>query len=235
LQSFLKSEEIKSILENIKEDVIMVLGWDWTILRAIRKHYKEKKVFLPINFWTKWFLLNDKKYIWNNNEFITNEYPLIDCEVKVQDKIYQNIAFNEVIIKETECQMLDLNISINDKHFLDLQWDWLIVSTPAWSTWYNSSLHGPILPHISNNFVITYKAAWKPKRKTPTIIKNNKIIKIESQNRLSPIWVYIDWIKLAKSENEKMYISIKKSKYKIKILISEKYKKIWDNKWLEEH
>ena len=131
--------------------------------------------------------------------------------------------------------MIDLDISINKKQFLNLQWDWLLISTPAWSTWYNSSLYGPIMPHSSNSFVITYMAAWKPKRQAPSIVENKSKIKINNQNRLNPIWVYVDWnTNLIKTKEEQIEIRIKKSKYKVKLLISKNYKEIWDNKVLEE-
>lgn len=234
LKSFLESEKIKMILENMKQDVIMVLGWDGTILRAIRKHYKKEKAFLPINFWTKWFLLNDKDYISENSEFISRVYPLIDCKVKTEDKKFKSIAFNEIVVKETDCKMVDLDISVNEKQFLNLQWDWLLVSTPAWSTGYNSSLYWPILPHNSNSFVMTYIASWIPKRQVPTIIDSKSNIKINNKNRLNPIWIYADWQEIYKTSNEEIKVEIKKSKYKVKLLIEENYEEIWDNKVLQE-
>lgn len=234
LKSFLESKKIKQILEWIKQDIIMILGWDGTMLRAIRKHYKKQKAFLPINFWTKWFLLNDIDYISKKSEYISREYPLINTKVKTSNKKYKNIAFNEVVIKETDCKMIELNISVNNNQFLNLQWDWILISSPAWSTWYNSSLHWPILPHKSNSFVLTPKAAWKPKRQAPTVLENNKKININNSWRLNPIWIYVDWLELYKSDNEVINIEISKSKYKVELLIAKDYENIWDNKILQE-
>jgi len=63
------------------------------------------------------------------------------------------------------------------KNSLDLKWDWIIISTPAWSTWSNFSNHWPILPHNSNSLVMTYLWAYEPKRHPSSIIQNtNKII-----------------------------------------------------------
>ena len=234
LKSFLESKKIKTILENMKQEVIMVLGWDGTILRAIRKHYKQEKAFLPINFWTKWFLLNDKNYISKSSEFISREYPLINCKVKTKNKIFKNIAFNEVVIKETDCKMIDLDISVNEKQFLNLQWDWLLISTPAGSTGYNSSLYWPILPHTSQSFILTPKAAWIPKRQSSVIFENKNNIKVSNQNRLNPIWIYADGQEIYKTNGEMINIEIKKSKYKIELLIAKNYEGIWDNKVLQE-
>ena len=235
LQKFLESKKLRQILENIKQDVIMVLGWDWTILRAIRKHYKEQKAFLPINFGTKWFLLNDKEYIKKSSEFVTREYPLLDLKIKTENEILKDIAFNEVVLKDIAWKMLDTNIKVNKNNSFDLQADWLLVSTPAWSTGYNSSLHWPILPHSSNSFVMTYMAAWKPKLQTPAVLENSSKIKIENQNRIHSVIVSADWNELIKTSPwEKIKLIVKKSKFSVKLLIEKLYEYKWDNKVLEE-
>jgi len=235
VQEFLESNKIKKVLEWINDDVIMVLGWDWTMLKAIWEHYKENKSFLPINFGTVWFLLNDKDFINKKTKFIKREYPLIDIKVKTDKELKKAVAFNEVIIKDIEWKMVDLDISVWNKHFLNLQWDWALISTPAWSTWSNFSNHWPIMPHSSNSFVMTYLWAYKPKRQPPTIIENTKKIKIENKWRINPIIINADWNKiLTTSKDQKVEVTIKKSKYVVEILISEKYKEQWDNKVLEE-
>jgi len=235
VQDFLKSKKIKNILESINENVIIVLGWDWTMLRAIGEYYKERKVFLPINFGTVWFLLNDKEAIDKKTKFIKREYPLIDIKVKTDQDQKKAVAFNELIIKDIEWKMVDLDISVWNKHFLNLQWDWALISTPAWSTWSNFSNHWPILPHSSNSFVMTYLWAYKPKRHPSSIIENTKKIKIENKWRINPIIINADWNKiLTIKKDQKVEVIIKKSKYIVEILISENYKGQWDNKVLEE-
>ncbi len=234
LKDFLKQKNIKRFLENIKQKVILVLGWDWTMLRAIRENYKKDLDFLGINFWSKWFLLNDKEYIWKNPDFITRIYPLIASKIITDEDIIKTISFNEIVIKETDCKMVDLNIKVNDIQSLDLQWDWVLVSTPAGSTGYNSSLNGLILPHTSNSFIVTPKAAWKPKRQAPFIIEDTAKVNIKNQNRLTPIWIYSDGQEILKTKNKEIQIEIKKSKYEVKLLIAKNYIKTWDNKILEE-
>jgi len=213
----------------------MVLGWDWTILRAIRKHYKKQQAFLPINFWTKWFLLNDKDYIDWESEFISRDYPLIKTKVEKENwKKIEDIAFNEIVIKDINWKMVDLNIEIKDKNSLNLQWDWILISTPAWSTWYNSSLYWPILPHTAKSFVMTPIAAWIPKRHPASIIENKNTINIKNQNRLWEIWIFADGQEVIKTWEEKIKVEIKNSKYKAKLLISKNYEEAWDNKVLQE-
>lgn len=235
LTEFLESKKILNILNNLKQDVIMVLGWDWTILKAIRKHYKEQKAFLPINFGTKWFLLNDKEFINKRSEFVQREYPLMDIKVKIEDKKIKDIAFNEFVIKDTDLKTVDLNITIDEKQVLNIKWDWLLISTPAGSTAYNSSLKWPILPHSSDHFTMPYMAAWEPKLQAPTILENDSVVKIKNQWRINSLIIGADSNPILRTKpGQKVKITIKKSKYKVKLLIENSYKKSWDNKVLEE-
>ena len=235
VQEFLSSKKIKKILEGFNEDIIMVLGWDWTILRAIREHYKEKKAFLPINFGTVWFLLNDKDYVNKKTKFTKREYPLIDVKVKAENEVKKAVAFNEFQLKDIDWKMVDLDISVNGEKNLDFKWDWILLSTPAWSTWSNFSNHGPILPHSSNSFVMTYLWAYSPKRHPSSIIENTNKIKINNKGRINSILLNVDWNQIIKTDkDEEIKVRIKKSKHKVTLLISEKYEDIWDNKVLAE-
>jgi NAD kinase len=235
LQNFLKSKKLEKILSWFKDEVIVVLWWDGTILRAIRSYYKDKKSFLPINFGSKWFLLNDKDFIKKKSEFVKREYPLLDLKVKTNWESFKDIAFNEVVLKDIDWKMLDLDISVGKSNFLNLKGDWLLVSTPAWSTWYNSSLYWPILPHSSNSFVMTYMAAWQPKHQAPAIIENTSKINVKNTWRIHWTSILADWNKiLTTSKNQDFKLIIKKSKHKVKFLIEKSYVNNWDNKVLEE-
>jgi len=235
LQEFLESKKLVKILENMKEDVIMVLGWDGTMLKAIRKYYKQEKAFLPINYGSRWFLLNNKNFVNKKSEFIEREYPLIDIKVESENKKFNDVAFNEIIVKDRAWKMVNLDIIIASENHLELKWDWLILSTPAGSTWSNFSNYWPLLPHSSNSFVITYLWSYSPKRNPPSIIENDDIIQIKNKWRINSILINADWNKILTTiKDQEVNITIKKSKYKVKLLIEKSYKKDWDNKVLEE-
>ena len=235
VQEFLESKKIKKVLKSFSEDIIMVLGWDWTMLKAIREYYKDDKAFLSINFWTKWFLLNDKDYIDKNSQFVKREYPIMKVKVETKEEIVENIAFNEFGIKDTDFKTVDLNINIDDKNTLNIKWDWLLISTPAWSTAYNASLKWPILPHSSDHFTMPYMAAWEPKLQTPTLINNDSIVKIKNQWRINSLVIGVDSNVIFRTKpNQEVEIIIKKSKYTVKLLIEKSYESTWDNKVLKE-
>lgn len=60
LQEYLDPSKLEQVISRVWTDVIVVLWWDGTMLRAIRENYQDTIPFLGINFWTLGFLLNDK-------------------------------------------------------------------------------------------------------------------------------------------------------------------------------
>ncbi len=220
-----KSDKIKIFLdkyldfifEKISEPIILVLWWDWTMLRAIRKYYKKNIAFLWINFGNIGFLLNEKKHIKNLSKYKIIKYPLLEVNYKLDNKIFSWICFNEVNINVSDWKVLNLKVNIW-KEELKLRWDWVLVVTPAWSTAYNKSLYWPILEHSIESFIITPKAEINHKK--PIIFKNNKKVKIKTFNRFNPFKIFLDsnilWKKITKEEVE---INIFKSKYKVSFII----------------
>jgi NAD kinase len=130
--------------------------------------------------------------------------------------------------------MIELDIKVNNSHKLNIIWDGIIISTPAWSTWYNHSLCWPILPHNLNAFVITPKAPWKPKFQSPIILDDEIIVNILNTWRINPIEIYSDWVLVKNFKDESINLKIKKSKYKITLLSSKETNDNFDNKVLEE-
>jgi len=235
INDFLKSGIIKYVFSQLDEKIVLVLGWDGTMLRAVKKHYEKKLPFLWINFWDKWFLLNSKEILKKKQKFIKRAYPLLEVEVQIWEIIKKSIAFNEIDIRAWNGQMISLDIMLSKKQILNITWDGIIVSTQAWSTWYNSSLSWPIIPHTLPVFVITPKASWKPKWQTPILINDNEIIEVSNVWRRYLIEIYSDGKEVLKSKNEeKITIKIKKSSDFVTLLIWENYINTWDNKVLQE-
>lgn len=53
IRTFIESPEIMRIIETVKEDFVMVLGGDGTMLRAIHVHHSDNLPFVGVNFGTK--------------------------------------------------------------------------------------------------------------------------------------------------------------------------------------
>ena len=89
-------------------------------------------------------------------------------------KSHKGIAFNEVSLLRQRHQAAKLQISIDDKVRLEeLICDGLLLSTPAGSTAYNLSAHGPILPMNAPLLALTPISAFRPRRWRGAILPRN--------------------------------------------------------------
>ncbi len=235
LKIFIESNKYKDVLDLIKSNTVLVLGWDWAMLTAIKRYHDKGFTFFWINFWRKWFLLNDRDYLNDKFEYIERVYPLLEVETVIENVKKTEIAMNEIDIRAWAWKMIWLDFSLSKKQKLCIEWDWVIISTPAWSTGYNSSLWWPILPHIIDAFIITPKAPWKPKFQSSIIIDDKELIEVNNNWRKNPIEIYSDWrLFLSTEKNTDILIKIKKSSKNIKLIIIKDYLNIWDNKVLQE-
>ena len=228
LRDFLKSEDLRNLIISIKENIIVVLWWDGTMLDAIRQYHMKEIPFLWINFWTKGFLLNNKDITKKENTFTKREYPLLHCQINGDEK---QIAVNEIDIRASWGKMVDLDVTLSWQK-INIKSDAIIISTPVWSTGYNSSLGGPIIPHTIKAFVITSKAPWSPRNQQPIIVNDTEEIIIENVWRKSPISIYSDGKIITDSLEEKLRIHIWKNKKTIDLLIADLDS--WDAKVLQE-
>jgi NAD+ kinase len=90
------------------------------------------------------------------------------------------LAFNEVSLLRQMHQAAKLRVSIDGKVRLDeLVADGILVSTPAGSTAYNLSAHGPILPIDSNLLAITPLSAFRPRRWRGALLPRQVEIRFE--------------------------------------------------------
>lgn len=235
LKDFLESSYLKEIINSFEEKIIVVLGWDWTMLRAIKENYDKKMPFLWINFWHKWFLLNGRDYIKPNLSYIERKYPLLEIELQSEWMVKKAVAVNEIDIRSWNGKMVSLDISLSRNQIINIEWDWIVITTPSWSTWYNSSLGWPIIPHTLNAFAITPKAPWKPKLQAPVLINDNQLIEIKNVGRKNMCEIYFDWKEFLRTkENNDFDVTIKKSEIWIRLIIASEYLDIWDNKVLSE-
>ena len=99
--------------------------------------------------------------------------------VKSKKKNYTAQAINEVSLLRETYQAAKLKIFIDGKERLDeLVCDGLLLSTPAGSTAYNLSAHGPILPLTSNLLALTPISAFSPRRWKGALLPRNVKVKI---------------------------------------------------------
>ena len=189
-----KSLKIKSlIIKKIKKkkfnkkNLVIVIGGDGFMLQTLKKNRNSKKSFYGINSGNYGFLMN--KYSSNNLVKNLSKAKMISIsplEMTVSNKNNQNkkhIAINEVSILRQSRQAASLSIDYGSKKLIkNLVSDGVLVSTPAGSTAYNLSVHGPILGLNSKKLSISPISAFRPRRWKGKIVSDSSKITIKNLN-----------------------------------------------------
>tara|TARA_B100000700_G_scaffold320791_1_gene418732 strand:+ start:44 stop:817 length:774 start_codon:yes stop_codon:yes gene_type:complete len=188
------SKKIKNLISKkiktfpvLNSNLIIVIGGDGFMLETLKKFYKYKKPFYGINSGSYGFLMNkfSSKNIINNlkKAKITVISPL---KMTVRNKtghLKNSIAINEVSILRQSRQAASISISNGSKLIIKkLVSDGALISTPAGSTAYNLSVHGPILNLDSKKLSISPISAFRPRRWKGKVISDNSKIIIKNLN-----------------------------------------------------
>ena len=189
-----KSLKIKLFLEKkikflsiVNSDFIIVIGGDGFMLQAMKKYYKLKKPFYGINSGSYGFLMNKfiKKNIVNNltNVKKISIFPLLMSVKNKYGKLKKSIAVNEISILRQSRQAASISIQCGARQIIKkLISDGVLVSTPAGSTAYNLSVHGPILNLDSKKLSISPISPFRPRRWKGKIVSERSIIIIKNLN-----------------------------------------------------
>ena len=156
------------------------------MLQTLKKNKNLKKQFYGINSGNYGFLMNkfSSKLIVKNllKAKIINISPL-EMSVVTNNNLRKSIAINEVSILRQSRQAASLSIQTGAKTIIKrLISDGVLVSTPAGSTAYNLSVHGPILSLNSKKLSISPISAFRPRRWKGKIISDRSIVKIKNLN-----------------------------------------------------
>ena len=185
IKNFLTNKIKSSSLE--KSSLIIVVGGDGFMLQTLKKNYRSKKPFYGINSGNYGFLMNkfnkDKTY---KKIFKAKKIKISPLTMSVKTKTgitKKGIAINEVSILRQSRQAASLKIIQGKKQIIkELISDGVLVSTPAGSTAYNLSVHGPILSLNSKQLSIAPISAFRPRRWKPRIVNDNSQITIRNLN-----------------------------------------------------
>ena len=119
------------------------------------------------------------------------------------------IAINEVSLFRQSRQTVSLKLKINNKTIIKkLIGDGVLVSTPAGSTAYNLSVHGPILSLNSGKLAVTPISPFRPRRWKGKVISNKLNIKIQNLNPTKrPIAVVADNVEIRNIKSLKIKVN----------------------------
>jgi len=179
-------------------DVIVALGGDGFMLDVLNEFHSVGLPLYGINQGTVGFLMNQvtqgnliEKLNLAEESVI---HPLKMSATKLDGSIEEALAINEVSLLRGGSQAAKLKIAVDDLVRLEeLICDGALVSTPAGSTAYNYSTHGPIVPIGSNILALTAMAAFRPRRWRGALIPASAKIElyvVEPQKR--PVSAFAD-------------------------------------------
>ncbi len=205
----IKSQLIKVLAKNKinKSDITIVIGGDGFMLQTLKRNKNSKKIFYGVNSGNYGFLMNkfsSKNIIKNLSKAKMISISPLEMTVRnSKNQIRKSLAINEVSILRQSRQAASLSIDHGSKKIIKrLVSDGVLVSTPAGSTAYNLSVHGPILSLNSKKLSISPISPFRPRRWKGKIVSDKSKITIVNLNpKKRPISAVADNIEFRNAKN----------------------------------
>ncbi|MCX5481602.1 NAD kinase [Kaistia geumhonensis] len=162
---------LKSLYDNVdpeQADVVVALGGDGFMLQTLHRFMNSGKPIYGMNRGSVGFLMNEYREDGLRERvaasLATTLHPLQMDALDKAGNEHRAYAINEVSLFRQSYQTAKLRISIDDRVRLEeLTGDGVLVATPAGSTAYNLSAHGPILPIHAPLLALTPISAFRPR------------------------------------------------------------------------
>ena len=172
------------IIDAIDADIIIALGGDGLMLQCLKKSMDTHQKIFGMHCGSVGFLMNN--YSPDNLEeritaAVENKLsPLRMTATDIRGAKQEARAINEVSLLRKSAQAAHLKIMVDDRERLsELACDGMMVATPAGSTAYNLSVHGPILPINAPLLALTPISAFRPRRWRGALLPDNAKVTIK--------------------------------------------------------
>jgi NAD+ kinase len=167
-----------------KADIIVALGGDGFMLQALHNFLTLKKPIYGMNLGSVGFLMNEYREDDLEHRLAAAESALLHplrMRAETDSGVTTDaLAFNEVSLLRQTRQAAKLRILVDEKvRIAELICDGVLVSTPAGSTAYNLSAHGPILPIDADLLALTPISAFRPRRWRGALLSHRAKVRIE--------------------------------------------------------
>ncbi len=165
-------------------DIIVALGGDGFMLETMHRHIGTKRPIYGMNLGSVGFLMNEYRPEGLIERLATAEraviHPLRMRATSADGARHSAIAINEVSLLRQTRQAAKIRIWIDGQARMEeLICDGVLVSTPAGSTAYNLSAHGPILPIDAALLALTPISAFRPRRWRGALLPHKAQVRFE--------------------------------------------------------
>jgi NAD+ kinase len=181
------TEKAQSVLKRLSErytpvppedaDIIVALGGDGFVLETLHGYFEQGVPIYGMNCGTVGFLMNrynedDLPQRLAKAEKVTLRPLRMEVQTTTGDTVAA-LAINEVSLLRAARQAAKLRIGIDGiVRMPELICDGILVATPAGSTAYNLSAHGPIIPMTAPLLALTPISAFRPRRWRGALLPN---------------------------------------------------------------
>jgi NAD+ kinase len=170
--------------EPAKADVIVALGGDGWMLETLRGRYRDKLPVYGMHRGTVGFLMNEYEEADLPARLDTAVraliHPLEMKAVTITNSTQTLLAINEVSLLRQTSQTAKLRITVDGRERMaELASDGVLVATPAGSTAYNLSAHGPIVPIGANLLALTPISPFRPRRWRGALLRHDAEVVID--------------------------------------------------------
>jgi NAD+ kinase len=165
-------------------DVFVALGGDGFMLETLHRALASRRPVYGMNRGSVGFLMNDYDESGLLERIAAAEKAVIHpLKMRARDAagaVHEAIAINDVYLLRQTYQSAKLRILIDAKvRMAELLCDGILVATPAGSTAYNLSAHGPIIPLSGEVLALTPISAFRPRRWRGALLSHRNHVTFE--------------------------------------------------------
>jgi NAD kinase/nicotinic acid mononucleotide adenylyltransferase len=196
-----KSREVSERLAKFSHEdpeLIVVIGGDGTMLRAIRQHWRRRLPFFGINTGHLGFLLNDSPQAdAHEQDLVFYHLPLLRVEVEsIDGRRTGALAFNDAWVERASGQTAWLKLMINDVERIEkLVADGVLVATAAGSTSYARAMGATPLPLYTPALLLVGSNVLHPPQWRPAVLPSDSRIEVRTHDpEKRPLKAFLDGI-----------------------------------------
>ncbi|MEM8799646.1 MAG: NAD kinase [Pseudomonadota bacterium] len=162
-------------------EIIVCLGGDGFLLQTLHDLRPRQVPIFGMNRGTVGFLMNEYRaedlYERLDKAERIALHPLKMTATRMDGTVCESLAFNEVSLLRQTRQAAKIKIVVDGKiRMEELVCDGVLVATPAGSSAYNLSAHGPILPLDSHILALTPISAFRPRRWRGALLPHGAVV-----------------------------------------------------------